>query len=144
MPTGLRPKVFELTNYPLERLGYIGTGSSLRAIDPETLTPLTKHGLRLGGYSNGLVLAHDRREAAFGSIGGGRRRCTLRSPGPRAAKRSGADPDPVRVAQVSPWPTGETVVPPATVVRGHEVVPRAALEHVVAGAPFQEVLAGVA
>jgi hypothetical protein len=62
-----RAKVFELAiYYPLERQGYIGTGTSLREIDPDTLAPLTRHGLRLGGNSEGLAFSPDRREAAFG------------------------------------------------------------------------------
>ena len=59
-------KVFELADYPLERLGYIGTGSSLREIDPDTLQPRTHRGLRLGGYVHRLVISPDREEAAFG------------------------------------------------------------------------------
>jgi hypothetical protein len=61
-----RTKVFELANYPLERLGYIGIGSSLREIDPDTLQPRTRRGLRLGGYFDQFVLSPDRGEAAFG------------------------------------------------------------------------------
>jgi hypothetical protein len=59
-------KVFELANYPLERLGYIGTGSSLREIDPNTLQPRARRGLRLGGYVHRFVVSPDREEAAFG------------------------------------------------------------------------------
>ena len=61
-----RTKVFELASYPVERLGYIGTGSSLREIDPDTLQPRTRRGLRLGGYVHELVVSPDREEAAFG------------------------------------------------------------------------------
>ena len=67
-PSADRPqaKVLELANYPLERLGYIGTGSSLREIDPDTLRPRTRRGLRLGGSVHQLVVSPDREEAAFG------------------------------------------------------------------------------
>lgn len=67
-PSADRPqaKVFELASYPLERQGYIGTGSSLREIDPDTLRPHTRRGLRLGGYAERFVVSSDRREAAFG------------------------------------------------------------------------------
>jgi hypothetical protein len=61
-----RAKVFELAIYPLERLGYIGTGSSLREIDRDTLQPRTRRGLRLGGYVHQHVVSPDREEAAFG------------------------------------------------------------------------------
>jgi hypothetical protein len=61
-----RTKVFELADYPLDREGWIGTGSSIREIDPDTLQPLTRRGLRLGGNSEGLVFSPNRSEAAFG------------------------------------------------------------------------------
>ena len=59
-------KVFELADYALNRRGYTGTGSSLRRIDPSTLRPLTRRGLRLGGWSYFRTLSPDRRAAAFG------------------------------------------------------------------------------
>jgi hypothetical protein len=59
-------KVFELADYPFERAGWIGTGSSIREIDPDTLQPRTRKGLRLGGYSGPLVFSPDRSKAAFG------------------------------------------------------------------------------
>ena len=59
-------KVFELATYPFQRSGYEGIGSSIREIDPATLQPLTRHGLRLGGYADRWVFSPDRREAAFG------------------------------------------------------------------------------
>lgn len=59
-------KVFELAIYPLERQGYVGTGSSLREIDPDTLQPRTRRGLRLGGHAQRFVVSSDREEAAFG------------------------------------------------------------------------------
>jgi hypothetical protein len=58
--------VFELANYPFERRGYEGLGSSIREIDPNTLAPRTRRGLRLGGYTERWVFSPDRREAAFG------------------------------------------------------------------------------
>jgi hypothetical protein len=61
-----RAKVFELGIYWYETERWEGTGSSIREIDPDTLAPLTKHGLRLGGSSQGLAFSPDRREAAFG------------------------------------------------------------------------------
>jgi hypothetical protein len=52
--------------YPLDRDGWVGTGSSIRQIDPDTLEPVTRRGLRLGGYSERLALSPDREQAAFG------------------------------------------------------------------------------
>ena len=59
-------KSFELAEYPFEREGYYGIGSSIREIDPDRLEPLTRRGLRLGGYANQFVVSPDRTEAAFG------------------------------------------------------------------------------
>jgi hypothetical protein len=66
-PSDERPqkKVFELTMYPLDREGWVGTGSSIRQIDPDTLEPVTRHGLRLGGYSERPALSPDREQAVF-------------------------------------------------------------------------------
>jgi hypothetical protein len=61
-----RTKVFELATYPLDREGWIGTGSSIREIDPDKLQPLTRRGLRLGGNAEGLVFSPGRNEAALG------------------------------------------------------------------------------
>ena len=61
-----REKVFELGIYWYQTEQWEGTGSSIREIDPDTLAPLTEHGLRLGGSSQGLAFSPDRRGAAFG------------------------------------------------------------------------------
>ena len=67
-PPDERPgkKVFEVAVYPLDRDGWVGTGSSIREIDPDTLEPVTRHGVRLGGYSERLALSPDREQAVFG------------------------------------------------------------------------------
>jgi hypothetical protein len=64
------PRTFELVGYPFVRAGYDGAASSLRRVDPVTLGPFRRHGLRLGDYVTGPVLSPDRRLAAFsGSFG---------------------------------------------------------------------------
>src|SRR2546423_848496 len=60
-PGAHRPttKVFELADYPFEREGYLGTGSSIREIEPDTLEPVTRRGLRLGAYVNRFTFSPD-------------------------------------------------------------------------------------
>jgi hypothetical protein len=61
-----RETVLEFAVYPFVRNGYEGSGTSLRPIDPETLRPLRRRGLRLGGWVDGHRFSPDRRRAAFG------------------------------------------------------------------------------
>lgn len=61
-----RETVLEFAVYPFVRSGYTGSGTSLRPIDPETLRPLRRRGLRLGGWVDGHRFSPDRRRAAFG------------------------------------------------------------------------------
>src|SRR5205085_5507785 len=60
-------QVFELAHYPFAARGYVGSGNSIRAIDPETLRPLERRGLRIGDATYGPVGAPDRRRIAFGA-----------------------------------------------------------------------------
>lgn len=55
-------RVFEFASYS----GCCAAGASLRLIDPSTLQPRTRRGLRLGNYVSGWELSPDRRTAAFG------------------------------------------------------------------------------
>jgi hypothetical protein len=59
--------VFELAHYPFSGRGYVGTGSSIREIDPETLRPVERHGLRIGDATYGPVAAPDAQRVAFGA-----------------------------------------------------------------------------
>ena len=59
--------VFELAHYPFAGRGYVGSGSSIREIDPETLTPVERHGLRIGDATYGPVDAPDGSRVAFGA-----------------------------------------------------------------------------
>ena len=59
--------VFELAHYPFSGRGYVGSGSSIREIDPETLRPIERHGLRIGDATYGPVDAPDAQRVAFGA-----------------------------------------------------------------------------
>ena len=59
--------VFELATYPFAARGYVGSGSSIRPIDPQTLRPLRRHGLRIGDATYGPVYAPDGGRLAFGA-----------------------------------------------------------------------------
>lgn len=67
-PSEERPqtKVFEMAIYAIDGDPYLGFGSSVRQVDPDTLEPVTRRGLRLGGYSWRLALSPDREQAVFG------------------------------------------------------------------------------
>jgi hypothetical protein len=59
--------VYELATYPLATGGYSGSGTSIRPIDPETLRPLRRHGLRVGDATYGPVDAPDGRRIVLGA-----------------------------------------------------------------------------
>lgn len=58
--------MFELARYPDARGGFIGTSSSIRRVDPDTLRPLTNRGLHLPDGVAAPVLSPDGERAAFG------------------------------------------------------------------------------
>jgi hypothetical protein len=65
-PPPPRQTVLEFAVYPFARRGFVGQGTSLRPIDPETLQPLARRGLRLGGWAEGHLLSPDGRTLTFG------------------------------------------------------------------------------
>jgi hypothetical protein len=60
-------RLFEFAKYPYAARGYVGSGTSLRPIDADTLRPLRPRGLRIGDAEYGPVAAPDGRQVAFGS-----------------------------------------------------------------------------